>query len=116
MHIQIDREEDFGEPHHTVHSEPFLYDASYCKVSNKRVIPLNENGKCMIAEPYVKKDEEQKDEQQKDDNKKWNECKNIFQSEIDAIIKHSMETFNSVLHTCNECLNGHYTKPRPNKS
>ena len=34
MHIQIDREEDFGEPHHTVHSEPFFYDASYCKVSS----------------------------------------------------------------------------------
>ena len=63
MHIQIDREEDFGEPHHTVHSEPFFYDASYCKVSNKRVIPLNENGKCVIAEPYVIKDEERKDEQ-----------------------------------------------------
>ena len=72
----------------------------------------------MIAEPYVKKDEEQKDEQQKDDNKKWkctNECKNISQSEIDAIInlrKGNFQQLRDVLHTCNECPNGHYTKHR----
>ena len=125
MHIQIDREEDFGEPHHTVHSEPFFYDASYCKVSNKRVIPLNENGKCVIAEPYVIKDEERKDEQQKDDDKKWkctDECKNVSQnvsqSEIEAIINlrkafnGNVQQLRDVLHTCNECPNGHYTKPR----
>ena len=114
MHIQIDTEEDFGEPHHTVHSEPFFYDASYCKVSNKRVIPLNENGKCVIAEPYVIKE-------QKDDDKKWkctNECKNVSQSEIEAIINlrkafnGNVQQLRDVLHTCNECPNGHYTKPR----
>ena len=35
MHIQLDRLEDFGELHHTIHSEPFFYDASYCFVSKK---------------------------------------------------------------------------------
>ena len=119
MHIQLDKLEDFGEPHHTIHSEPFFYDASYCLVSKQHVIPVNENGKCVIAEPYVTKEDKQ---QQKDDksNNKWKctkECKNVSQSEVDTIINlrkafnQNIHQLRDVLQTCNECSNGHYTKP-----
>ena len=47
--IQITGSEDFGVGCHTASSEPYFFDASYQHVKRDYALPIDENGKCMVA-------------------------------------------------------------------
>ena len=42
--------EEFGDREHTVSSEPYYYDTAYHPVKRHSSIPVDENGKCIVAE------------------------------------------------------------------
>ena len=48
-------EEDFGEQYHMASSEPYFYDESYAPIKRKNAIPVNDKGKCVVAEEVGKK-------------------------------------------------------------
>ena len=50
-------EEDFGEQYHMASSEPYFYDESYAPIKRKNAIPVNDKGKCVVAEEVGKKSE-----------------------------------------------------------
>ena len=52
---EIKTEQDFGKTCHTKSSEPYFYDSAY-SVTKHPVIPIDENGKCIIAETFKIKD------------------------------------------------------------
>ena len=47
--LDIKENEDFGEGVHSAASEPYYFDASYRLVKIDFPIPVDENGKCMLA-------------------------------------------------------------------
>ena len=47
-------EEDFGEQDHMASSEPYFYDESYAPIKCKNAIPVNDKGKCVVAEEVGK--------------------------------------------------------------
>ena len=66
--------DDFGEHYHTASSEPYFYDQSYALVKRDFPIPIDSNGRCVIAEEVG--DRHEKTNQPK----KWqctSECKDI---------------------------------------
>ena len=48
--MQIKGSKDFGEGCHTASSEPNLYDSAYMPVKRLCALPLDENGKCILAD------------------------------------------------------------------
>ena len=100
-------EQDFGSQCHTASSEPFYYDSAYT-ITKHDVIPVDEEGKCIIAEHI-------------DDSsgKKWKctkECKTLLQSDINAIVSFrqafeepNKQNLRYMLFNCDkDCPNGHY--------
>ena len=49
-------DDDFGESRHTVSSEPFFYDQSYCTVKHTSPIVVDNFGRCVIAEEEGERD------------------------------------------------------------
>ena len=107
--LQIKGKNDFGESGHTASTEPYFYDSAYQLVKRPYAIPIDENGKCIIAK-QVKKESAWK---------QWqctNECKGITPSEELSIVtfKQSFEcSIQEVCRTldkCDECPQTHYTK------
>ena len=49
-------DDDFGESRHTVSSEPFFYDQSYCTVKHTSPIVVDNLGRCVIAEEEGERD------------------------------------------------------------
>ena len=47
-------EEDFGEQYHMASSESYFYDESYAPIKPKNAIPVNDKGKCVVAEEVGK--------------------------------------------------------------
>ena len=43
-------EDDFGEQYHTLSSEPYFYDESYAQTKRKTATPIDDNGRCVVAE------------------------------------------------------------------
>ena len=75
---EIKTKQDFGKTCHTKSSEPYFYDSAY-SVTKHPVIPIDENGKCIIAETFKIKNN-------KLGWKCTSECKPLSQFEIDAIV------------------------------
>ena len=48
-------EEDFGEQYHMASSEPYFYDENYAPIKHKNAIPVNDKGKCVVAEEVGKR-------------------------------------------------------------
>ena len=49
QNLQIKGKNDFGESSHTGSTEPYFYDSAYQLVKRPHAIPIEENGKCIIA-------------------------------------------------------------------
>ena len=47
-------EEDFGEQYHMTSSDPYFYNESYIPMNHKNAIPVNDKGKCVVAEEVGK--------------------------------------------------------------
>ena len=47
---------DFGKSCHTASSEPFFYDQGYQKINHTSPIPVDNNGRCVIAEEEGERD------------------------------------------------------------
>ena len=68
--LNIRGKQDFGESSHTASTEPYSYDSAYQLVKRPYAIPIDENGRCILAKE-INKDGAQK---------QWqctNECKDI---------------------------------------
>ena len=105
---------DFGLRCHTASSEPYFYDSAYTGVKQDLVIPVDENGKCIVAEEIER-------DKQTGHLKKWKctaECKLPTDDEVASILRakelfglpmqelrHELDNIDS------RCENGHYTKP-----
>ena len=107
--LQIKGKNDFGESSHTASTEPYFYDSAYQLVKRPHAIPIDENGKCIIAK-QVKKESAWK---------QWqctNECKGITPSEELSIVTFkqsfecSIQEVRRTLDKCDECPHTHYTK------
>ena len=83
--LKIDGKEDFGEGCHTASTEPYYYNTAYKLVKRDYTLPIDENGKCVVANEILPEDE-------KEDGKhpmKWecsSECKPLTETEVDAIV------------------------------
>ena len=53
QHMDINGQNDFGEDCHTEPSEPYFYDSAYLPVKRASPIPVEENEKCIVADPVV---------------------------------------------------------------
>ena len=101
--LQIKGKNDFGESSHTASTEPYFYDSAYQLVKRPHAIPIDENGKCIIAK-QVKKESAWK---------KWqctNECKSITPSEELSIVTFKQSFECSIQDKCDEYPHTHYTK------
>ena len=54
QNLQIKGKNDFGESSHTASTEPYFYDSAYQLVKRPHAIPIDENGKCIIAKQVKK--------------------------------------------------------------
>ena len=106
--LTIVGEGDFGEGIHTVHNEPFFYEAAYNHVSRPRVMCLDSCGR---YRPGDKVDELVPT--------KWgcsDKCKPLTASEVNVIhdFKSSFDQpvseVRKLLDSCDECPNSHYHK------
>ena len=114
--LDIKENEDFGEGVHSAASEPYYFDASYQLVKIDFPIPVDENGKCMLAT------ENPDNEIEKHTNKplKWqcySQCKPLTIAEVNAIVtlkEEFQKPIKEVLHTlqvCDDgCPNEHFSK------
>ena len=108
-------DDDFGESRHTVSSEPFFYDQSYCTVKHTSPIVVDNFGRCVIAE------EEGERDVKTSRPKRWkctSECKLPTSMEVKCI-KSLKDLFEKPVRKLREALNGidncsehgHYTCP-----
>ncbi len=104
--------EDFGASCHTASSEPYFYDSAYTSPIRGSAIPLDEHGRCWIAD-VIERDDASGLPQ------KWKctaECKLPTDDEVRSILK-AKEFFKlPMAELCRElenvdsgCENGHYT-------
>ena len=115
--LDIKVKEDFGEGCHTTSSEPYYYDEAYQLIKRDTAIPVDHDGKCVIAKVISKSDNETNTENHP---MKWeccSECKVPTKLEVDAILalkgafQKPMNEILNTLHTYdNGCPNQHYTK------
>ena len=94
----------------TASSEPYFYDSAYQPVNRDYPIPVDEEGKCIVADEIKAVGRA----------KRWactSECKPLTQAEVDAILdfkeafEQPMHEVRHVLATCDDgCPNGHYCK------
>ena len=109
----------FGEGCHAASSEPFYYDAAYQPVQRACVIPMDENGRCVVASETSSSQNETSKTKGKQPLK-WccsSECKTLTEPEVAAIVnlkqafEKPMEELRTALYACDSgCPNGHYTK------
>ena len=82
--------DDFGEDWHTTHSESYFYDAAYHCIAKNIIVPIDDNGKCIISDVAQCENKAASGGRQDNQNcTKWkcsSECKPIKQSEINAIV------------------------------
>ena len=53
--IDVQLSEDFGEQYHMASSEPYFYSESYAPIKHKNAIPVNDKGRCVVAEEVGKR-------------------------------------------------------------
>ena len=113
--LQIEGKEDFGEGCHTASTEPYFYDSCYQIVQRDYALPIDENGKCVVAKEVESKTETK----HRKHPMKWecsSECKPLTEAEVDTIVslkaafENPMQEVRHTLDTCDGCPNQHYTK------
>ena len=113
--LQIEGKEDFGEGCHTASTEPYFYDSCYQIVQRDYALPIDENGKCVVAKEVESKTETK----HRKHPMKWecsSECKPLTETEVDSIVslkaayENPMQEVRHTLDTCDGCPNQHYTK------
>ena len=113
--LQIEGKEDFGEGCHTASTEPYFYDSCYQIVQRDYALPIDENGKCVVAKEVESKTETKHQKHPM----KWecsSECKPLKEAEVDTIVslkaafENPMQEVRHTLDTCDGCANQHYTK------
>ena len=107
--IQVTGSEDFGVGCHTASSEPYFFDASYQHVKRDYALPIDENGKCIVAL-------EIETDSSKSGHKKWecsSECKSLTKTVEDAIVEIKEAFAKPMQHLRYDddgCPNSHYTR------
>ena len=48
--VEINNKDDFGDTRHTVSTEPYFYDSAYQLVKREQALPVDKQGKCVVAE------------------------------------------------------------------
>ena len=84
--IQIKGAEDFGEGCHTVSTEPYFYDSAYEPLKRDYALPIDEYGKCVLANEITDDDKTTK-RSSKPKPMKWActiECKKLNDDEVRA--------------------------------
>ena len=84
--LDIKVKEDFGEGCHTTSSEPYYYNEAYQLIKRDAAIPVDHDGKCIIAKVISTSDNETNT---KNHHMKWeccSECKVPTKLEVDAIL------------------------------
>ena len=113
--LQIEGKEDFGEGCHTASAEPYFYDSCYQIVRRDYALPIDENGKCVVAKEIESKTKTK----HRKHPMKWecsSECKPLTEAEVDTIVsfkaafENPMQEVRHTLDTCDGCPNQHYTK------
>ena len=117
--LNIKGRDDFGEGCHTASSEPFYYDAAYQPVQRACVIPIDENGRCVVTNEISSSGNDTSKMKGKQPLK-WccsSECKTLTEAEVAAVVnlkqafEKPMEELRAALYACDSgCPNGHYTK------
>ena len=117
--LNIKSRDDFGEGCHTASSEPFYYDAAYQAVQRACAIPIDENGRCVVANEISSSGNDTSKTKGKQPLK-WccsSECKTLTEAEVAAMVnlkqafEKPMEELRTALYACDSgCPNGHYSK------
>ena len=123
-------EEDFGDCGHCASSEPYFYDTAYHLVNRDLSIPVDQSGKCVVAEEILSKHSKpgvqteaskgsQHEASQVPKPTRWkctSECKALTPSEVEAIVElkqsfeKPMKELRDALDSCDDgCPNGHYS-------
>ena len=87
--MQINGAEDFGEGCHTASTEPYFYDSAYKPVKRDFALPIDECGKCVLADEIVADSKISKCSR-KNHPMKWactSECKTLTDDEVHAIVE-----------------------------
>ena len=114
--LKIDGKEDFGESCHSASTEPYYYDTAYQLVKRDYALPIDENGKRVVANEILSKDEKK----DRIHPTKWecsSECKPLMETEVAAIVslraafENSMQEVQHALEPRDDgCPSQHYTK------
>ena len=61
--VEISNEDDFGDTRHTASTEPYFYDSAYQLVKRQQALPVDKQGKCVVAEiTIVEKKQKQREQ------------------------------------------------------
>ena len=116
--LVIKGQNDFGEGCHTSSSEPYYYDSAYLPVQRAYAIPIDENGRCVVANEISSSESESSKRKAKQQPVKWScssECKPVSE-EVAAIVHlkqafEHMQELRTALDTCDGgCPSEHYAK------
>ena len=115
--LVIKGRDDFGDVCHTASSEP--YDSAYQLVQRAFAIPIDENGRCVIANEISSSESESSKRKGKQQPVKWScssECKPVTEAEVAIVhlkqtFEEPMEELRTALDACDGgCPNEHFTK------
>ena len=117
--LNIKGQDDFGEECHTASSEPYFYDSAYQPVQRAYAIPIDENGRCVVASEIGSSEHESSKGKGKQQPMKWSccsECKAVTEPEVAAIV-HLKQAFDEPMQELRNALdacdggrpNQHYT-------
>ena len=87
--LNIKGRDDFGEGCHTASSDPYFYDSAYQPVQRAYAIPINENGRCVVASEIGSSELESSKGKGEQQPMKWScysECKAVTEPEVAAIV------------------------------
>ena len=48
--VETSNKDDFGDTRHTASTEPYFYDSAYQLVKRQQALPVDKQGKCVVAE------------------------------------------------------------------
>ena len=48
--VEINNKDDFGDTHHAASTESYFYDSAYQLVKRQQTLPVDKQGKCVVAE------------------------------------------------------------------
>ena len=135
--MEISNKDDFGDTHHMASTEPYFYDSAYQLIKQQPALPVDKQGKCVVAEITIVKKQKNKENKKasssdgkpaannnsnasnkKSKHKKntmeiWpctSECKAVTESEVQSqtIVDKTIDQLRQDLYTCDDgCPNTH---------